>query len=342
MRIYSTQRALAESDTEGLDPPAPRGVPTERIERLDARAAAKAEPGSDAGDGVGPADGGSDDRGRIGALLIAAGVLLPEQAEQVARAQAGSLGRFGETAVGLGFASQDEVDAALARQFDFAVATGASRLDPALITARGQRDRASELVRSLRANLVHRLGEWPGRHGETMTPPAVTVASLTGAVGRRLIASNLAIASAQAGVRTLLIDADMRHPALHALFDVSDRAGLSTFLAGRQARPEILAIEAIPGLAFLAAGPVPPNPAELLARLGSLLPQLRAESGATMILVNAPPLDVAEDLYIVAAGAPAVLMVTRQHFTRARALTAAVARLQLAGATIIGSVLNVG
>ena len=279
----------------------------------------------------------NEDFGRIGALLVASRAMTREQAEQVARAQRGTGERFGETAVALGFATQPAIDAALARQFNFAVdSPNGSKLDPSLIAARGQRDRASELVRSLRANLSHVLEAWPGSE-----PPAVTIASLTGAVGRRLIAGNLAIASAQAGVRTLLIDADLRHPTLNTLFNTDDHAGLSTFLAGRRPRPQINRIAAIPGLSFLPAGPVPPNPAELLAKFEAMLPALRTAANAELVLVNPPPLDAAEDLFVIAAAAPAVVMVARRHFTRAKALTAAAARLQLAGATIIGSVLNV-
>lgn len=279
----------------------------------------------------------NEDSGRLGSLLVNAGVLTEEQAEQVARAQQGNLARFGETAVALGYAAQTDIDAALASQFNFAVTgTGASELDPSLIAARGGRDRASELVRSLRANLSHVLEDWPG--DET---PAVTCASLTGSVGRRLVAANLAIAAAQAGLRTLLIDADMRAPALHQLFNVSDRTGLSTFLAGRQSRPHIQRIAAIPGLFFLPAGPSPPNPAELLAKLQGALPALRADTSAQLVLINAPPLDAAEDLYVIAAAAPAVLMIVRRHFTQAKPLVASAARLKLVGATIVGSVLNV-
>lgn len=307
MRIYSTQRNFHEPLA---------GRPDGRAE---------------------PREAANEDSGRLGALLVAAGVLSEEQAEQTARAQQGSLARFGETAVALGFATQADVDAALASQFNFAItAPGGTELDPSLIAAHGRRDRASELVRSLRANLSHVLEDWPD--GET---PAVTVASLTGAVGRRLIAANLAIAAAQAGVRTLLIDADLRNPALHSLFNIADRTGLSTFLAGRQSRAHIQRIEAIPGLFFLPAGPTPPNPAELLAKLGNELPSLRSETAAQLVLINAPPLDAAEDLYVVAAAAPAVLMVVRRHFTRARPLVEAAGRLKMVGATVVGSVLNV-
>jgi capsular exopolysaccharide synthesis family protein len=302
----------------------------DNVAPIDSRVHHEFNPGIDSAPG--------HDAESIGALLVARGVILPGHAEQIAQAQRSSGQRFGATAVTLGLASQDAVDAALASQFNFSVAApGASQLDPSLITARGQRDRASELVRSLRTNLSHVLGDWPG---DMM--PAVTVASMTAAVGRRLIASNLAIASAQAGVRTLLVDADMRQPALHLLFNVADSAGLSSTLAGRHSRAPLHAIESIPGLSFLPGGPIPPNPAELLARLAVVLPTLREQSGAEFILLNAPPLDVAEDLYVIAAAAPAVLMVTRRHFTLARPLAVAAKRLQLAGATIVGSILNVG
>jgi receptor protein-tyrosine kinase len=278
-----------------------------------------------------------DNASRIGQLLVAAGVLTTEQAEQVAGAQQGTAARYGETAVALGFATQSDVDVALANQFNFAVAApGGSDLDPTLITAHGRRDRAAELIRSLRANLSHVLEDWPD--GET---PAVTVASTTGSVGRRLITANLAIAAAQAGIRTLLVDADLRSPALHRLFAVDDQTGLSTWLAGRHARPHVRHIEAIPGLFFLPAGPTPPNPAELLAKLEAMLPKLRSEVSAGLVLFNTPPLDAAEDLFVVAAAAPAVLLVVRRHFTHAKPLAETAGRLHLAGATIVGSVLNV-
>lgn len=273
--------------------------------------------------------------GRLGDILVARGVLRPEQAEQVARAQRGSGARFGDTAVALGFADRAMVEAALAQQFDFAIsARDTSQLDPALVTAHGVRDRASEQIRSLRGKLWTELRRDPNAD-------AVTITSLTGIVGRRVIAGNLAIAFAQAGTRTLLIDADLRNPALHRLFRVGNKTGLSTFLAGRQAGPDIFAIDEITNLTFQPAGPVPPNPAELLVRLGAVLPRLKAAADADLVLINTPPCDAADDAYLVAAAAPAVMIVTRRHFTRARALAAMARRLQEANVRILGSVLNV-
>ncbi|MGL4542110.1 MAG: hypothetical protein ACRCUI_06340, partial [Polymorphobacter sp.] len=133
----------------------------------------------------------------------------------------------------------------------------------------------------------------------------------------------------------------MRSPALHNLFRLPNKSGLSNYLAGRQPHPDIATIAAIPGLGFCAAGPVPPNPAELLARLGAALPRLCAASGATLVLVNAPPFDAADDAYLVASAAPSVLFVARRHFTQAVPLAAAARRLRDANIDIIGSVLNV-
>ncbi len=272
--------------------------------------------------------------GLIGMRLVAAGALTPLQVDQILRTQTASGGRFGETAVSLGFVEQAIIDSILAGQFDFAVAPAAStRLDPALVTARGGRDHGSELIRSLRVRLSVELAD--------IDQPVLLVASLTGKVGRRVIASNLAIAFAQAGTPTLLIDADLRVPALDRLFGVDGSPGLSTLLASRDARAGIVEIGEIPGLTFLPGGPPPPNPVELLSRLPSLLPALRTASRAELVIINAPPIDGCDDALGLGPVSPQVLIVARRDYTRTDHLAAAAKRLDAAGCRIIGSVLNV-
>ena len=298
MRIHSTRREVIDWPAPVAPPPPPR-----------------------------------DDSGRIGMRLVAAGALTQLQVDQILRTQSAGGGRFGETAVALGFVEQPTVDAILAGQFDFAVAPAATRLDPALVAARGGRDRGSELIRSLRVRLSAELAD--------VTHPVLMVASLTGKVGRRVIASNLAIAFAQAGTRTLLIDADLRVPALDRLFGIDGSLGLSTLLASRDARAGMVEIEEIPGLSFLPGGPPPPNPIELLSRLPALLPGLRAASRADMIVINTPPIDSCDDAFGLGAAAPQVLVVARRDYTRSDHLALAARRLDAAGCHIIGSVLNV-
>ena len=273
---------------------------------------------------------------RIGELLSRAAVLSAPQIEQIVRVQRTSGGRFGETAIELGFASREAVDRALATQFDFSIASaGESRLHPSLATARGTQARSSELIRSLRAKVSHDL------NSRGPAPHVLTVMSITGHVGRRLIAANLAIAFGQANIRTIIIDADLRTPSLHRLFDAPNASGLSNYLAGRNGAPTIVPIAEIPNLALQPAGPLPPNPAELLARLPQHIEAIRRSWNADMVILNTPPLAIADDAVLVAAAAPFVLLVARRSFTRSRAIAEAAGRLAAADITVIGSVLNV-
>ena len=268
---------------------------------------------------------------RLGTILMRQGVLTGNQVDHVVRAQAGSGERFGEVVVALGFADQATVEAALAAQFRFAVArTGATTLDPTLVVAHGGGDRASELIRNLRTRVAGALE----RNGAS----ALIVASHTGRVGRRLIVANLAVAFAQAGTRTLLVDADMRAPALHRLFGDDNRAGLSTLLSGRPA--SAFAIDEIPGLSVLPAGPPPPNPTELLARLPDTLRIVREATRADLVLLNTPPFETHDDVYLAGAAASHVLVVVRRDVTRSDALAKAIPRFVAAGCTVIGSVIN--
>ena len=271
---------------------------------------------------------------RLGALLQRSGDITAEQAEHTARTQAGSGARFGETVVALGFADQAAVDRALAAQFDFAIAHPTlTALDPSLVVAQGGRDRASELIRRLRTRLANRLVE--------VEQPIVLITSLSGKVGRRVIASNLAVAFAQAGTRTLLIDADLRTPTLHRLFGAVNPAGLSTLLAAREAPNMAFEVAEIPGLTFVPAGPTPPNPAELLSRLPAVLPKVCDHAGAELVLINAPPIDAHDDAFSLAAVAPYALFVARRNYTRSDRLAAAARRFAAIGCVITGSVLNV-
>lgn len=283
-----------------------------------------------------PVRGAAIEPSRLGDLLMAEGALTAAQTEHVLRAQRVSGERFGDTAVTLGFTSRDMIDRALAKQFDFSIASpGEGRLHASLVTARGAQGRSSELIRSLRAKLWHELSA----RGDG--PHVVTVISLTSQVGRRLIVANLAIAFAQANIRTVVVDADLRAGSLHKLFDAPNDTGLSTFLAGRQSTPTLIPISEIDNLAVNPAGPLPPNPAELLSRLPDNLDAIRRAWDARIVLLNTPPLDATDDAYLVAAAAPAALLVARRSFTRSRPLAAVGRRLASDNINVIGSVLNV-
>src|SRR5204863_100999 len=130
----------------------------------------------------------------------------------------------------------------------------------------------------------------------------LVVASPGAREGRSFIAANLAVSFSQLGQRTLLIDADFRAPRQQGIFNIADRFGLSSVLSGRADLSVAAPVAGITGLAVLPAGPVPPNPLELLSR-GSFAALLgRAQAEYDVILIDTPPASEYADAQSVAFG----------------------------------------
>ena len=158
--------------------------------------------------------------------------------------------------------------------------------------------------------------------------------------GKSLVASNLAVALAQAGQRVLLIDADMRRPRVHEIFGGEQEPGLSNILAGNAKSSEAIRKANTSGLWLLPAGHIPPNPAELLAsrRYADFIASLSAHFD--WVLLDTPPVMVVADSSIVANQSSGVVFVVRADHTSRHAVRAAVEQLEAASAHLIGSVLN--
>lgn len=158
--------------------------------------------------------------------------------------------------------------------------------------------------------------------------------------GKSLVASNLAIAMAQASQRVLLIDADMRRPRVHEIFGGDQEPGLSNVLAGNAKTSEAIRKSTIPGLWLMHAGHIPPNPAELLAsrRYSDFMTSLGAHFD--WVLLDTPPVMVVADSSIVANQASGVLFVVGADSTSRQAARTAVEQLDGASAHMIGAVLN--
>ena len=115
----------------------------------------------------------------------------------------------------------------------------------------------------------------------------------------------------QLGQRTLLIDADFRAPRQQSIFNIPDRFGLSSALSGRAELSTALPVSGLTGLSVLPAGPVPPNPLELLSRASFAALLAKAQCEYDIIIIDTPPLGLYADAQCVAFRAADALLVAR-------------------------------
>jgi protein-tyrosine kinase len=268
---------------------------------------------------------------RIGALLQDAGKLTPENAERVLRMQKELGIRFGDAALRLGLIAEDDIAQVLARQFAYPyLQQGQGGLSPQLLAAYQPFSPQVESLRAVRSQLMLR---WFAR-GQR----ALAIASAGLDDGASLFAANLAVVFSQLGEQTLLVDANLRAPRQHELFGIKPRQGLSDLLAGRVDLDVIARVPSFVDLALLPAGTLPPNPQELLSRVGFHNLNAQLESRYDVVLYDAPPLAAGDDALAVAARAGGVLLVTRKHHTRIASVGRMAAQLAEAGAEVLGSV----
>jgi capsular exopolysaccharide synthesis family protein len=174
-------------------------------------------------------------------------------------------------------------------------------------------------------------------------PKTLLVTSSQPAEGKTTTAVNTATILAQTGASVLVIDADMRRPRIHTIFDLTNRAGLSTILASKMSEAEMLLLveqHEESGLHVLTSGPIPPNPAELLGSEQMRRLIVALESTFTHIIIDSPPVASFTDGVLLSSLADGVILVvhggraSRAIVRRARQL------LQDVGAKVFGVVLN--
>jgi protein-tyrosine kinase len=271
----------------------------------------------------------------IGEILIADGALNADAAARVARAQAEHGLPFGEAAVLLGLATTRDVEVALARQFDYPYLEPANgAVAGGVISALRPFGAFAEQMRVLRTRLeLHRATQ-------PTLPATLAIVSAVSGEGRSFTAANLAVAYAQMGRRTLLIDADLRHPQQHLMFNRPERMGLSNILLGRAGLECAAKVAGLAGLSVLGAGTVPPNPQELLTRprFASLLHE--AADAYDIVILDTPPASTCADAQIVASLAGMSVLVARARLSDSKRLTQVVSSLRQGGARLAGSVFN--
>ncbi|HWQ75598.1 MAG TPA: CpsD/CapB family tyrosine-protein kinase [Syntrophomonas sp.] len=158
--------------------------------------------------------------------------------------------------------------------------------------------------------------------------------------GKSTVASNLAVVMAQAGNRVALVDADLRKPMQHTIFEVDNRQGLTSVLLRETETKKVMHNGLVENLHVMTSGPIPPNPAEILssARTRQLLEQLLAEYD--YVFIDAPPLLAVTDASLLSTIVDGVVLVVAYAATRNDLARESVEQLRKANARIIGVVLN--
>jgi succinoglycan biosynthesis transport protein ExoP len=190
----------------------------------------------------------------------------------------------------------------------------------------------AEAYRQVRTNLQFIDVDNPAR-------TVVVTSSLPGD-GKTTVAVNLALVLAQSGARVVLIEADLRRPRVVSYLGMISGAGLSNVLAGDAEHHELIQRHAIDGLSVLAAGPMPPNPSEMLGSLQMrrLLDTLRQDND--YVIIDAPPLLPVTDGAVLAKAADGAVLVTRYGVTTREQLQQAIENLERIDARLLGLVLN--
>jgi capsular exopolysaccharide synthesis family protein len=158
--------------------------------------------------------------------------------------------------------------------------------------------------------------------------------------GKSTSASNLAIAMAQAGQRTLLLDCDFRKPTQHTIFEVDDSIGVSTVLAGREPLEKAIQRTAIEGLDLLPGGPIPLNPSEILnsQAFSDMVDELAVKYDH--IVIDSPPVNAVTDARILAALCDVTVVVLRAEKTTRKHSEYARDALNSVGARLLGCIVN--
>ncbi|MEA3015121.1 MAG: polysaccharide biosynthesis transport protein [Sphingomonadales bacterium] len=171
-------------------------------------------------------------------------------------------------------------------------------------------------------------------------PKTLTVTSTRPAEGKTTTAFAIAYMLARGGARTLLVDADMRSPSIHADLGLPNAVGLSNYLSGGDKIEDLIQKSDGNPFDIMTAGPQPPNAAELLRgqRLETLLAQLSANYDH--VVIDSPPVMGLSDAPIIASHTDGTLFVVEARGVKARMAELAIGRLRQARAHLLGTVLT--
>jgi protein-tyrosine kinase len=275
------------------------------------------------------------DRRLLGHILIDTGKLQARDVDSVLVAQQNLGVRFGEAAVKLKLVSRADVHQALSSQFDLTgLRPEEGLLSGELVSVYHAFGAPAEAIRRLRTELLLR---WFNAEHKLLA-----VVSAGRGDGRTYLSANLAVALAQLGENTLLIDADMRSPRQHTLFKLDNRIGLASLLGGRadSDAQAIARLPMLPNLSLLPAGPIAPNPLDLLGQPAFTRLLAQVAQRYDVVLIDTPAGNLNADAHLIAARTGGALYVARKGRSKAQEMKKLVASMAATGTTLVGTALN--
>jgi len=271
----------------------------------------------------------------IGNILVSTGKLNADEVMLITQYQLENKVAFGEAAMALNILSQADIDFALAKQFDYSyLDISESNLSEELVAAYKPFSKVGEHLREVRSQLILRwFNQDPMRKVLAIVSPEPND-------GKSFIASNLAVMFAQQGHRTLLIDADLRKPRQYEIFRLNKNSGLSGILSNRADYDVIQLVSGVDSLSVLTAGPVAPNPQELLGKKSFKNMINRVVKDFDVVLIDTPHSNEYSDAEIISSQVGAAMIVSRKDKSIISNLASFTSRLQDAGVSVVGTVIN--
>ena len=276
-----------------------------------------------------------DRRRAIGMLLVEEGRLATGDVDRILKFAVERKLRFGDAGVQLDLLKPEDVLFALARQFNNPVLPrgGPDGVSDDVIAAYNPQCALVEPLRALRSQLMLRWYPESRRR-------VLSVISPERGEGRSWLVANLGTAFSQIGVRTLIIDADLRHPRQRQLFNLNSQGGLCELLTGREGGDVARRIHPQLRLFVVGAGDLPPNPQELLSRPMFEVVVSRFAEQFDLVLLDTPAASESADAQIIAAHGGSALLLARQNRTRREQMRETMKSLQQIGVNIVGSIIN--
>lgn len=174
-------------------------------------------------------------------------------------------------------------------------------------------------------------------------PKSLLITSSLPSEGKTTTATNTAISLAQTGAKVLIVDADMRRPRLHSVFNIPNGEGLSTLLSSESTDADVTRVVKTDDgtkMHILTSGPIPPNPAELIGseQMATLLKRLQKHY--THVVIDSPPITSFTDGVLIASMVDGVILVVHSGKSSRQVVRRAKMLLQDVGSRILGVVLN--